>query len=100
MLVFLKMILVNMVVGTVAQIVGFIFVLLAMVFPIVFALFAGSEEAAEKAVFSPVSILLTLPFTTLATIVQSYAAGMVQFAATDMYVEVYKNEIEPLENEI
>lgn len=100
MMVFLKMILANMVVGTVSQIVGFIFILFAMVFPIIFALFAGTEEAAEKAVFSPASILLTLPFTTIAALIQSYATGIVQFAATDMYVEVYKNEIEPTENEI
>lgn len=100
MMVLLKMFLANMVIVSVSQIISFILVAFAMVFPIIFALFAGSEEAAEKAVFSPAVILLTLPFTTLAALIQTYATGMLGFAATDMYVEVYKNEIEPTENEI
>ncbi len=100
MMVFLKMLLVNMVVGSVAQIIGFIFAIFAMVFPIILAMFAGTDEAAEKAVFSPTSILLTLPFMSLAVLVQTYASGMVQFASTDMYVDIYKNEIESTEKEV
>jgi hypothetical protein len=99
MLVFLKMFLANMVVSAVAQILGFIFIIFAMVLPIAIALLSSSDANTDKILFSPAVILLTLPFSTLAVLIQTYLSGMVQFAATDMYVEVYKNEIESLECE-
>ena len=97
MLVMLKMLLASMVVSSVAQILAMIFVLFAMVFPIIAALFAPTEATAETAAFSPTVIFLTLPFTTIAALIQAYTTSMVTFAATDMYVEVYKTEIEPTE---
>ena len=100
MSVLLKMILANMVVSTVAQLLATVFVLFGMVFPLISAIFAPTEAAAETAAFSPTAILLSLPFTTIAALIQAYATSMVSYASVDMYVEVYKNEIESAENSI
>lgn len=98
MLVMLKMILASFAVNMAAQMVSMIFVVLALAFSAIAAVSAPTEAAAETAAMSPIVVLLALPFTTIASLIQTYATAVATCAASDMYVEVYKNEIEPMQN--
>lgn len=96
MFVMLKMILASIVVNLISGLfTGVIVVLIIAV--IMFAAIMAGDANADAAIYSPVVILIVLPLATLSGVIQAYATGMVGFAATDNYIEVYKNEIEPFE---
>lgn len=98
MMVFLKMILAGFVVNSVSSIISMVIVMFMMAFVFI-AVLCIPEKAGEDSTYHPIVILLMIPFSTLAGAVQMYATNMLGFAASDQYVEVYKNKIEPTENE-
>lgn len=97
MLVFLKMSVAGIVVGFATSIISFLLMLFVLPFlTFIVALFAGGDTSSDAFVYSPLMIISAIPISTLA-LIQNYVTSIIGFAASDMYVEVYKNKIEPFE---
>lgn len=98
-MVMLKMTLTGFIVNAVTSILGGIIIVFMMAFVFISVLLIP-EKAGEDNIYHPIVILLMVPFSSLAGIIQLYASSLVGFAAADQYVEIYKNKIEPTENDL
>ena len=98
-MVMLKMTLTGFIVNAVTSILTGIIIVFMMAFVFISVLLIP-EKAGEDNIYHPIVILLMVPFSSLAGIIQLYASSLVGFAAADQYVEIYKNKIEPTENDL
>lgn len=98
MMVMLKMLLTCFIVTSASSIVSMIIVVFMMAFVMISSLMIP-EQAGKDPAYHPLVIFVFVAFSALAGIVQAYATSMANCAASDLYVEVYKNKIEPTENE-
>jgi hypothetical protein len=97
-MVLLKMFLAGLVVGMGASII--VALLTGLMFALVLIVSVTTPETPGVDVsYTPAMLLVIIPFSALGGIVQSYVTNMLGFASSDQYVEVYKNEIEPYEDE-
>ena len=97
-MVFLKMFLAGIVLGMCASII--VALLTVLMLGLVFMVSVTTPETSGvDASYTPAMLLVMIPFSVLGGIIQTYVSNLISFAASDQYVEVYKNEIEPTENE-
>jgi hypothetical protein len=57
------------------------------------AVLAVPESQADNAIYYPIPMLLIVILSSFATIVQTYVNTMVGYAATDNYIDVYKEKV-------
>ena len=98
MLVMLKFLLAAIIINTVVQIV----LVLVIVFASIAAGVGGAMSSGDSEnIITPVTLIILLPATTLATMVQYYVCAMIGLASSDAYVDIYKEQIrlpDPAEN--
>lgn len=90
MLVVLKFIVVNLITSTVAQILGVVFVILA----IAAGLFVTILTDVKTDTVPPLAIIFIILLSSFAGVIQGYITQVTMFAYTDNLIDVYKDKIE------
>ncbi len=97
-MVLLKMFVVSLVVGMAASVI--VGLLTGLMFALILIVSITTPETpGVDPSYTPAMFIVVIPISVLMGVIQTYLTNMVGFAASDQYVEVYKNEIEPNENE-
>lgn len=84
------------VVGLVAQFAtGFVtFLIAAIIFGFLFAMaLVLPEKQAETVAYNPVAILFAIPLSAIAVLITNYVISMVNFAAAENYVAIFKEKL-------
>ena len=97
-MVMLKMILASFILTSISSIISVVIVMFMMAFVFMMVLLIP-EEAGKDSTYHPLVVIVFVAFSALAGLVQAYVSCMVASASSDLYIEVYKNKIEPTENE-
>ena len=97
-MVMLKMILASFILTSISSIISVVIVMFMMAFVFMLVLLIP-EEAGKDSTYHPLVVIVFVAFSALAGLVQAYVSCMVASASSDLYIEVYKNKIEPTENE-
>lgn len=88
----LKFIIVSIIASIITGIAALIVVLFAILIG-GFAVLSVPESQADVAIYSPVALTALVLLSSVASIVQIYVSSMVSYAATENYINVYKEKI-------
>lgn len=96
-LVMLKFVLVNFVTSSISSIISAIWALFYMGFVFIIALL-NPDASEDKFYYSPGMIIFSVIMLLFPVLLQMYVSIITSFAATENYIDVYKKDIETLEN--